>query len=107
MFFPTYMEMKKQLTTMQMVPRELFPYIQEDGYSSMVEGQLRLPSVECAYDVASGDGEVVETLTLEKRNQLPQGGSSHSYFSQLRYVQKRLLEFIRKRVVRLEKNTQC
>ena len=47
----------------------------------MVEGQVRIPYVECAYDVASGGGEVAATLTIEKRNQLPQDGSSQSYIS--------------------------
>ena len=68
----------------------------------MVEGQVRLPSVERACDVA-GVGEVVATLATEKRSQLPQAGSSESLLAQLRDVQKRLLEFIRKRVSLLEK----
>ena len=43
------------------------------------------------------------TLATEKRSQLPQVGSSESLLSQLRDIQKRLLEFIRKRVSLLEK----
>jgi len=78
------------------------PHIQEDGCSSMVEGQVKLPSVERACDVA-GVGEVVATSAIEKRNQLPQVGSSESVLAQLRDVQKRLLEFVRKRVSLLEK----
>ena len=68
----------------------------------MVEGQVRLPSVERACDLA-GVGEVVATLETEKRNHLPLARSLDSLLAQLRDVQKRLLEFIRKRVSLLEK----